>query len=164
MVNKQECAELKNIKYKTMLLSGNSDIVPSELRSDISNVEYILEQERVRNQHVSWNKLDKSIKGLKIQEYTNLITLRDNLSKSDKALLQTTLLGYLDKKLLQRSKDVIYDSDNAKIVDIPNLEYNSASRRFTLRRNNKSVSSNIKQLSKSKTRKRCDKIDSNNID
>ncbi len=40
MSNTNECQELKNIKYKTMLLSGTStDITPSSGNTDTTNVD-----------------------------------------------------------------------------------------------------------------------------
>ena len=43
-----ECQELKNIKYKTMLLSGTADISVTNLENipDLSGIETILENER----------------------------------------------------------------------------------------------------------------------
>ena len=58
----EECLELKNIKYKTMLLSG----VPSstEIRNSNSllNLDKFLEDDKTNNQNEPWNKLDNTTK------------------------------------------------------------------------------------------------------
>jgi len=46
----------------------------------------------------------------------------------------------LDKKKLQCVKDVQYDKTTGKIKSIPNLHFNIATRKFTIKRNEKRVS------------------------
>ena len=41
----------------------------------------------------------------------------------------------LDKKLLQKVKDVIYDKENGIIKDIPGLIYNKQHKKFTIKNN-----------------------------
>lgn len=43
----EECIELKNIKYKTMLLSGNP-LIETKTSSDQSNIDKFLEEEKIR--------------------------------------------------------------------------------------------------------------------
>ena len=62
--------------------------------------------------------------------------------------------------MLGKSKEVTYNKDTGLIVTIPILEYNTTSKRFTLKRNGKS-SVNTKPP---KTRKRNDKSEKNKID
>ena len=64
-VQKDECQELNNIKYKTMLLSGNKKDLSTVIK-DISNIDLLLDQENEQNKKETWNKLDKSIKINKI--------------------------------------------------------------------------------------------------
>ena len=49
-VNNEECVELKNIKYKTMLLSG-APIQETKSSNDISNLEKFLENEQNNNKN-----------------------------------------------------------------------------------------------------------------
>ena len=61
-VKEEECVELKNIKYKTMLLSG---VPTSEKRlsvNDLTNLDKFLEDDKVNNQNEPWCKLDKTMK------------------------------------------------------------------------------------------------------
>ena len=146
-----------------MLLSGNANIAPGSNRADLSSVEYILDQERGRKQNDPWNRLDKSIKVQKLLSYADTVATRQGLSKSDKTSLRSQLIGYLDKKLLQRNKDVTYDREQGIVSDVPSLEYSTGTRRFTLRRGNRSSSSQ-RAIPNGKTRKRSDKIDTGNKD
>ena len=61
MTDKEECQELKNIKYKSVLLNSTE-----EHTSDINGIEKILETESNLNKQEPWNKLDKTIKIQKI--------------------------------------------------------------------------------------------------
>ena len=61
IVNNEECVELKNIKYKTMLLSG-VPIKETKSANDLSNLEKFLENEQNNNKNDPWCKLDKTIK------------------------------------------------------------------------------------------------------
>lgn len=160
MKQNNECAELKNIRYKTMLLNGNNtNIAPPIEHSDLTNIENILDRERGREQNEPWNRLDKTAKVQKLLVYADSVALREKLSKQDKLLLRSQLIAYLDKKLLQRNKDVTYNKDEGVITDIPALEWTSSPKRFTLRRSCKQVVQRPP-----KTRKKTEKIDSNNKD
>lgn len=160
MKQNYECTELKNIRYKTMLLNGNStDIAPPAEYSEPTNIEDILDREREREQKEPWNRLDKTAKVQKLLVYADVIASREKLSKQDKLSLRAQLIAYLDKKLLQRNKDVTYNKVEGLITDIPALEWTSSPKRFTLRR---SCKQSIQRPTK--TRKKADKIDSNNKD
>ena len=84
-----ECQELKNIKYKTMLQTGNNKKLISSITNDISNINLILENESNQNKKETWNKLDKSIKLEKINKYietlkkkAQIICGRNNYAKN----------------------------------------------------------------------------------
>ena len=60
-VKTQECLELKNIQYKTMLLSG-APLKETKSSNDMSNLDKFLEDEKTNNKSEPWCKLDKTIK------------------------------------------------------------------------------------------------------
>ena len=76
---KEECQELKNIKYKTMLLNGNKKQISSVI-NDVSNLDLLLDEESEQNKKEAWNKLDKSIKMNKINDYIKTLTTKHKLS------------------------------------------------------------------------------------
>ena len=108
---KADCQELKNIKYKTMLLNG-VPLPETKSSNDLSNLDKFLENEKNNNVNEPWCKLNKTIKTKKIQEYVEIYTQENNLSNKESELLLTFLKDCLDRKKLQRVKDVIYDKEN----------------------------------------------------
>ena len=66
-----ECQELKNIKYKTMLLNG-APLHETKSSNDISNLEKFLEDEKINNSNEPWCKLNKTIKTKKLVEYVEI--------------------------------------------------------------------------------------------
>ena len=54
-----ECQELRNIKYKTMLLNGNKKNLNSVIE-DVKNLDLLLDNENEKSKKESWNRLDKS--------------------------------------------------------------------------------------------------------
>jgi hypothetical protein len=138
-VNNEECVELKNIKYKTMLLSG-APIQETKSSNDISNLEKFLENEQNNNKNEPWCKLDKTIKTQKLNEYVKIYKEENNLSDEESELLIAFFKDCLDRKKFQRVKDVIYDKTSGLIKEIPALSYTKATKHFTLKNIDKRVS------------------------
>ena len=139
VVIKEECLELKNIKYKTMLLNGNT-IHETKSSNDISNLDKFLEDEKNNNINEPWCKLNKTVKTKKILEYVEIYKKEKNLKNDEEELLITFLKECLEKKKLQRVKDVIYDKTNGIIKEIPALSYTKINKHFTLKNIDKRVS------------------------
>jgi hypothetical protein len=142
----EECVELKNIKYKTMLLVGNQ-IVETTCSSDQSNIDKFLEAEKNTNKNGPWCKLDKTVKIQKIIVFVEEYAKKNNLDNEEETLLLKFLKDCLDRKKMQRVKDVTYDKIEGVIKDIPILSYNKSIRHFTLKNIDKRVSTS-KSLSK----------------
>lgn len=128
----QECQELKNIKYKTMLLNG-VPLPETKSSNDLSNLDKFLETEKNNNVNEPWCKLNKTIKTKKLQEYVNTYTLEHELSNEESISLMDFLRDCIDRKKLQRVKDVVYDKELGTIKDIPALHYVKTSKHFTLK-------------------------------
>ena len=135
----EECVELKNIKYKTMLLSGNP-VKETKSSNDFSNLEKFLENEKNNNKNEPWCKLDKTAKIKKLLEYVNTYKLENNLNDEETILLIEFLKDCLDRKRFQRVKDVIYDKSTGLIKEVPALVYIKATKHFTLKNIDKRVS------------------------
>ena len=119
---KIDCQELKNIKYKTMLLNG-VQLPETKSSNDLSNLDKFLENEKINNVNEPWCKLNKTVKSKKLQDYVENYKEENNLSNEESDLLITFLRDCLDRKKLQRVKDVIYDKENGVVKDIPALCY-----------------------------------------
>ncbi len=146
----EECIELKNIKYKTMLLSGN---VIHEIKSsnDLSNLDKFLEDNKTKNQSEPWSKLDKTIKTKKLIIFAENYSKDKNYETDETNMLISFLKDCLDRKRLQRVKDVDYDKTSGEIKDIPALHFNKATKHFTLKNIDKRIST-LKSLSQKKVR------------
>ena len=146
----EECIELKNIKYKTMLLSGN---IIQEIKSsnDLTNLDKFLEDNKTKNQNEPWSKLDKTIKTKKLLSFADNYCKEKSYTFEESKLLITFLKESLDRKRLQRIKDVDYDKTTGEIKDIPALHFNKATKHFTLKNLDKRIST-IKSLPPKKLR------------
>ena len=138
--------ELKNIKYKNMLLSNNKETTNTQ-----TTINDFLDRERANNKKETWNRLDKTIKLRKLQEYCLRYGKENNLAQSKIDQLSQYLKNCLERKRFERVKDINYDKENQTIRSIPNLLYSKQSKRFTLKRSEKRVST-LKSLGPSRKR------------
>ncbi len=130
-----ECIELKNIQYKTMLLNGvQKELKASKTEEDIEN---ILEKEKNLNLSVPWTKLEKGTKIKKLVAFSEKYGIDNKLSKDEVLKLKTLLKNAIDRKHLQRMKDITYDKETGTIIDIPLLSFDQETRNFILRRQEK---------------------------
>jgi hypothetical protein len=144
-----ECQELKNIKYKTMLLNG-APLQETKQSSNLVNLDKFLENEKKNNINEPWCKLNKTIKMRKLQDYVELYKTQNDLSEEETNILITFLKDCIDRKKLQRVKDVIYDKENGIIKEIPALHYVKSVKHFTLKNIDKRVST-LKSLAPNKS-------------
>jgi hypothetical protein len=143
-----DCQELKNIKYKTMLLNG-VPLQETKSSNNLTNLDKFLENEKYNNVNEPWCKLNKTIKTKKLQEYVETYKTKNNLSDEESDLLITFLKECIDRKKLQRVKDVLYDKENGIIKEIPALCYVKSNKHFTLKNIDKRVST-LKSLAPKK--------------
>ena len=136
-----DCRQLKNIKFKNMLLAtAGSSPVTKTVNSKKANIDLFLEKESNLNKHEPWSKLDKTDKIKQLTDYVDKSALTFALNETEIQECKTYLIESLDKKKLQHVKDVQYDNQNGKILSIPSLHFNTTSRKFTFKRNEKRAS------------------------
>lgn len=126
-------AVLKNINYKNMLLTGNYGLMKPDIVTN-PNIDDILENEKNANKSEPWNKLDKSAKVGKLKEFATIHGKKENYTETEIVGLYQFLINALDQKKLMRAKDVVYDKISGTITSIPCLIYNTAFKKFTLKR------------------------------
>ena len=121
----EQCNELKNIKYKSMLLSGSNsntiNVNTNNKSSSLKNLDAFLEAEKARNKKESWSRLDKTVKLKKLYDWAEIHCTEKKWSESTLKQLKLYLKHCLDKKRIQKVKDVLYDKEKGKIINIPNL-------------------------------------------
>ena len=132
--SKEECVELRNMKYKSMLLKKTNTKQLTKCNSN-NDIDSFLEKERTQNKENQWTKLDKSMKISKIAAFVESYSSENNFNEKDKSFLQDFLIYCLEQKKLTKTKDVVYDKINGTITSIPCLLYTpTLSKKFTLKR------------------------------
>lgn len=144
-----ECLELKNIKYKTMIKNG-APMKETKQSNNLANLEIFLENEKASNSSEPWCKLDKNLKTKKVLEFIEKYRDEHSLENDEVQLLTTFLKSCLDKKKLNRVKDVIYDKTTGAIKEIPALTFTKATKHFTLKNIDKQRVSTLKSLAPKK--------------
>lgn len=131
---KEECVELRNMKYKSMLLKKTNTKQLTKCNSNV-DIDSFLEKERTHNKEEQWAKLDKSMKISKITTFVDSYSIENNLNEKDKTFLHDFLLYCLEQKKIIKTKDVVYDKVTGTITSIPCLLYTpSLVKKFTLKR------------------------------
>lgn len=133
-LTKEECIELRNIKYKSMLLKRTNVKQLTKCNSNV-DIDCFLEKERTQNKEDQWIKLDKSMKISKITTFVEMYSCENKLTDKDKLFLHEFLLDCIEQKKLTKTKDVAYDKVNGLITCIPCLVYSpTLTKKFTLKR------------------------------
>jgi hypothetical protein len=132
VVEECDCVELRNIKYKSMLLKKTS---PKQVTRHNLNIDDFLEKERTQNKEDQWVKLDKSMKMKKMSAFVEVYANDHVLCAKDKAALCDFLTSSIEQKKLVKTKEVVYDKLTGTIKSIPCLVHCPASvKKFTLKR------------------------------
>lgn len=126
----------KSMRYKNMGIPLNT----RKNTTSLSNLEAMLETERNENDNETWSKLSKTIKLKKLLIYAEKYKEENNLSNDDYNKLIIFFKDCLDKKKLQRVKDVDYNRETGEIMNISALIHNKSSNHFTLKNVYKKVS------------------------
>lgn len=152
-----ECLELKNIKYQTMLINNNSSNFHT--RENINNIEDFLFKEIELNKKLPWSKLDQGLKLKHMRAFIKEYVVLNELSDKKEQILSNFLKSCMERKKLQRIKDVTYDISCGKIICIPTLQYNKVSNKFVLKKKEKNGASTLSCLApKPRSKRRKNKL------
>lgn len=143
----EECTELKNIKYKTLLQSGKSLNCSFDSNSDFDNLQNFLEKESETSKNEPWVKLNKTNKMEKIKIFAKKYKNENNLSDLEGEMLVNYLDESIDKKRLSKMKDVEYNKEKGEILRIPGLIYHKQNKKFTIKNLDSKRTSTSKSLS-----------------
>jgi hypothetical protein len=108
--------------------------------ADLADLDKFLENEKNFNSNEPWSKLDKTAKIKKLVIFANKYKIEHELSDEEHIYLINFFRDCLDKKKLQRVKDVNYSKETGEIKDIPALFFNKTNNHFTLKNIDKRVS------------------------
>ena len=138
-----------DMKYKN--IASNSNLVDTKKKTTSHTLNSVLnKKEDTTNE--AWCKLNKTNKLVKLEKYVEEYKSKNDISEDEERLLVIFLKECLDKKKLQRIKDVSYDKTTGIIKDIPGLLYIKSKKHFTLKNNDKRVST-LKSLGPKKGKK-----------
>ena len=149
-IMQKENSQIKALKYKNIGIPWSN----RKNTTSLSNLEAMLETERIENDSENWSKLSKTIKIKKLLIYSEKYKNENNLSDDDYEKLIIFFKDCLDKKKLQRVKDVDYNRETGEIINISALIHNKTSNHFTLKNINKKVLTH-KCLQKKKNVEQC---------
>lgn len=139
-INQNEtCNELKTIKYKSMINNGTTWNEP-KISANLSTLDKFLENEKNSNANEPWSKLDKTAKTKKLLIFAEKYRTEQELTDTEYSKLVAFFKDCLDKKRLQRVKDIVYDKDTGEIKEVPALHFNKPTTHFTLKNIDKRVS------------------------
>ena len=151
--NTDECVELKNIKYKSMMLNGmNNNMTNHETitSANISKLEQFLESEKTNNKVEQWAKLDIPAKIQRFLVYAEKYKIENNLTDDEKNKLIVFLKDCLLRKKLQKAKEIVYDKVTGEIKEILGLSINQTTNNFTIRNFSSKSVSTLKMLTPKK--------------
>lgn len=171
----ESCTQLKNIQYKSMLMNGKNLAMLSEGGSsplvtktaEADKVQSLLTSEsQVIKEEVPWNRLSKAQKIKLLVDFGHMYSSEHSLTDDDSTQLQTYLRDCLERKKFTRARDVQYNKHLGMIEDIPGLIHTptsagdiatgpailSASRKFSLKRDDSAKNSTLKNLAPKKVR------------
>lgn len=130
--------EIKNeIETNT---NDKAKVPESRSSTNLANLDKFLENEKNNNANEPWSKLDKTAKIRKLMVFADSYKEKNSLDEKEHKSLLTFLKDCLDRKKLQRVKDVIYDKSNGEVKDIPALHFSKPNNHFTLKNIDKRVS------------------------
>ena len=106
-----------------------------------------------QNKNKPWNKIGKTKKIKLINEFLKTYSKTNKYNKIKTVALKNFLFNCIDRKKLQKIKDVNYNKEKEIIIDIPNLNYNDNTKKFFVKKNDKKMST-LKHLAPKSKRKK----------
>jgi hypothetical protein len=135
----EQCVELQNIEYQTMLLNNNNKVVSNKQNSD--DIEQFLTNEKQNSYYKPWNKLGNHIKIKILTQYIETLCEEMNYTDEQKKDLLQYIKTCIHRKKLSKIKEVDYDKEKGIINNIPSLTFDKNRQKFTLKTTEKKNSS-----------------------
>ena len=98
----------------------------------MDTLDQLISQEDEKNKLLPLNNLDKSIKLKKTMEFITTFSAQNDLTDEKTNELKILLREKIQRKQLQKTKDVIYDITSGKIKHIPALSYDDGQFHFKI--------------------------------
>jgi hypothetical protein len=121
----------KTSKQNRFKVSTNENNIVNEM--NFTALDNFLENEKKQNKIDAWNKIDKTVKIQKLNNFADRYGRDNILPVKEVKMLKMFFIDSLEKGKLQKTKQVIYNKDTNEITGIPALFFNTISRNFTLK-------------------------------
>ena len=139
-------SEIANMHYKTGCVSR-----PGSSKRDLDAVDQILETESEAREKQPWSRLNQTRRVAKLKEFAVRYCEKHEYGEEERSALTDTLLAGLERRRLIGAREVNYDKEAGRVDSVPNLVFQPQTRRFTLKRSDKRVST-LKSLGKGRRR------------
>ena len=103
----------------------------------LESLTLFLDAEKQTNLQDNWSKLDKTAKIKKLVEFVDVYAIENNLDDDEKETLNQFLKDSLDRKKINKVKDVNYDKKKGVIKSIHGLVYYKSQKRFSFKMRSK---------------------------
>jgi len=104
-----------------------------KIENTLDSIDSMLDRERQKNKTDNWIKLDKTAKLQRLHTFAESYGKQHSMPTKDVKLLKNFFKSCLDKNKLAKSKDVVYNKEEMKIISIPSLHFNQLNHNFTLK-------------------------------
>ena len=124
----------------------NEIIKEDRIENTLDSIDSILEHERQKNKKDNWIKLDKTAKLQRLHTFAESYGKQHSMPSKDIKMLKNFFKDCLDKNKLAKSKDIVYNKEEMKIISIPSLYFNQLNHNFTLKITDTKRVSTLKSL------------------
>ena len=111
----------------------NKIVKEEKIENTLDSIDNMLDRERQKNKTDNWIKLDKTAKLQRLHTFAESHGKQHSMPSKDVKLLKNFFKSCLDKNKLAKSKDVVYNKEEMKIISIPSLHFNQLNHNFTLK-------------------------------
>ena len=125
--NKEEQPEQQRAKI------DNETVKEEKIENTLDSIDSMLDRERQKNKTDNWIKLDKTAKLQRLHTFAESYGKQHSMPSKDVKMLKIFFKSCLDKNKLAKSKDVVYNKEEMKILSIPSLHFNQLNHNFTLK-------------------------------
>ena len=154
----EECIELRNLEYQTMLQNNKRNQVEVKNKTKKSQVKTLEDLDDLMapsnktNDNKPWNKLNKQGKIEKLHNYIdNVLQQEYELSDQEVKKMKLYIKTQIERKRLLKISEIEYDKEKGVIIGIPSLSFQKKSRKFTLKKSEKNTT--LKKKSKTSNNK-----------
>ena len=151
-----DCKEYQALKYKTMIATGTNLEKKIENETTEQDLDAFLNRKIIEKKTQHWNKLTKTEKIKRLKAFiNNNFKKKHELNDDELIHARRYILNMLERKKLNKNVEVSYDEQRGEISDIPVIEFNESSRKFTL---NKSFNGQSKKVRTPKSKTNTKKV------